>query len=219
MPPKAKFTRDEIIQTALAITREDGFEKITARELGSRLGSSARPIFTVFENMEQIKAEVMRCARDLYRQYVDRGLQQELAFQGVGIAYIRFALEEPKLFCLLFMNPNTGEKRVDQILPFIDESYERILESVQVPYGLSRDQADMIYQHLWTYSHGIAAMCATGLCRYTMQQITERLTEIFRSLLMSGNIGGPKIPRHALSTSGICSIHKKAETVAPIHDE
>ena len=192
MPPKAKFTRDEIIQTAFLIAKEEGLEKITARELGSRLGSSARPIFTVFETMEQIKAEVLRCAKDLYRQYVQRGLQQKLAFQGVGIAYITFALEEPKLFGLLFMNPDTKQTGVDQILPLIDESYEQILQSVQIPYGLNREQADMIYQHLWTYSHGIAAMCATGLCRYTTQQIAERLTEIFRSLLMMEKAGGAR---------------------------
>lgn len=192
MPPKAKFTRDEIIQTAFLIAKEEGLEKITARELGSRLGSSARPIFTVFETMEQIKAEVLRCAKDLYRQYVQRGLQQKLAFQGVGIAYITFALEEPKLFGLLFMTPDTKQTGVDQILPLIDESYEQILQSVQIPYGLNREQADMIYQHLWTYSHGIAAMCATGLCRYTTQQIAERLTEIFRSLLMMEKAGGAR---------------------------
>lgn len=192
MPPKAKFTRDEIIQTAFLIAKEEGLEKITARELGSRLGSSARPIFTVFETMEQIKAEVLRCAKDLYRQYVQRGLQQKLAFQGVGIAYITFALEEPKLFGLLFMNPDTKQTGVDQILPLIDESYEQILQSVQIPYGLNREQADMIYQHLWTYSHGIAAMCATGLCRYTTQQIAERLTQIFRSLLMMEKAGGAR---------------------------
>ena len=142
--------------------------------------------------MEQIKAEVLRCAKDLYRQYVQRGLQQKLAFQGVGIAYITFALEEPKLFGLLFMNPDTKQTGVDQILPLIDESYEQILQSVQIPYGLNREQADMIYQHLWTYSHGIAAMCATGLCRYTTQQIAERLTQIFRSLLMMEKAGGAR---------------------------
>ena len=51
MPPKAKFTREEIITSALQIVRENGIADVTARELGERLGSSARPIFTVFENM------------------------------------------------------------------------------------------------------------------------------------------------------------------------
>ena len=31
MPPKAKFNRNEIIDTALCITREQGIEAVTAR--------------------------------------------------------------------------------------------------------------------------------------------------------------------------------------------
>lgn len=184
MPPKAKFTRDEIIQMAFQIAKTEGLDKITARELGNRLGSSARPIFTVFENMDQIRAEVIACAKELYRQYVQQGLQQEIAFKGVGMAYITFSIREPKLFQLLFMSAGPEPTDVAHILPQIDASYEEILHSVQTPYGLDREAADSIYQHLWTYTHGIATMCATGLCKYTMEQISDRLTEIFKSLLM-----------------------------------
>lgn len=184
MPPSAKFTREEIITVAFQIARTDGPEKITARELGKRLGSSARPVFTVFKNMDEVKAEVISCAKELYRQYVRKGLEQEIAFKGVGMAYITFAVEEPKLFQLLFMNAGFMQMDVEHILPVIDASYEEILQSVQKPYGLSRQAADRIYQHLWTYTHGIATMCATRLCRYTKEQISERLTEIFKSLLM-----------------------------------
>ncbi|MCM1182155.1 MAG: WHG domain-containing protein [Roseburia sp.] len=183
MPPKAKFTQEEIIEAAFRIVRTQGVDKLTARELGSRLGSSARPIFTVFETMDELKAEVIARAKELYGRYIDSGLQQELAFQGVGMAYIRFSLEEPMLFRLLFMSAVPGQIGVESILPQIDDSYERILQSVS-KYVDSREAADMIYQHLWTYTHGIATMCATGLCSYTMEQIQERLRQIFVALMM-----------------------------------
>jgi len=190
MPPKAKFKREEIIEAAFWIARSDGFDKITARELGKRLGSSARPIFTVFESMEEVRAEVIARAKELYRQYVVGGLQKANAFEGVGVAYITFAIEEPKLFALLFMNAgsiiNTGGAQTDvnSILPVIDASYEEILRSVQEPNGLSREAADRIYQHLWTYTHGIATMCATKLCSYTMEEIRDRMAEVFKSLMI-----------------------------------
>lgn len=191
MPPKAKFTRNEIIEKALDIVHTEGIDRLTSRELGAQLGSSARPIFTVFESMDEVKLEVIRHARELYRQYVERGLKAKLAFQGVGVAYITFALEEPKLFQLLFMNAQTtkddaGETvsvNVSQILPLIDDSYEKILRSVQEPYGLDRQTADRLYQHLWIYTHGIAAMCATRLCNYTMEQMKEMMKEVFDGLL------------------------------------
>ena len=57
MPPKAKFTKAEIIEAALNIVRADGYEALTSRALGTYLGSSARPIFTVFKNMEEVQQE------------------------------------------------------------------------------------------------------------------------------------------------------------------
>lgn len=73
MPPKSKFTREQITQAALNIVREQGLEGLTARALGKRLGSSACPIFTVFENMEEVQQAVLEAAGACYREYVERG--------------------------------------------------------------------------------------------------------------------------------------------------
>lgn len=186
MPPKAKFTREEILEKAIQIVRTEGMDRLTSRELGVQLGSSARPVFTVFENMEEVKQEVIHYAKKLYRRYVEHGLTARKPFEGVGIAYITFAMEEPKLFQLLFMNAPEGEDslaNISQILPVIDDSYEKILRSVQEPYGLDRQTADKMYQHLWTYSHGIAVMSATHLCNYSIEQISEMMSEVFKGLL------------------------------------
>ena len=58
MPPKPKFSKEEIIAAALDLVRAKGMEGLTARELGQRLGSSARPIFTVFSSMEEVQDAV-----------------------------------------------------------------------------------------------------------------------------------------------------------------
>lgn len=184
MPPKAKFTKDEILDMAFYITKEYGIDAVTARELGARLGSSARPIFTIFESMDEVKESVIIKSKELYGQYVEEGLKSQLAFKGVGIAYIRFAIEQPKLFQLLFMRPTQEPTDVSMILPVIDDNYEKILQSVQEPYCLERKAAERLYQHLWTYTHGIATMFATGLCSYTMEQLEERLTDVFKGLLL-----------------------------------
>lgn len=45
------------------MTRENGFEHVTARELARRLGCSTQPIFHVFQNMEEVKKEVYERTR------------------------------------------------------------------------------------------------------------------------------------------------------------
>ena len=183
MPPKSKFTRDEVILAALQLVREQGIEAVTARELGERLGSSARPIFTVFKNMDEVKTELIKKAKSLYKEYVAEGLKEDVAFRGVGSAYIRFALEEPRLFQLLFMIEQEKSMDLEHVLCAIDENYEAILQSVRQPYQLDEVTAKRIYQHLWIYTHGIAVLCATKVCRFTGEEIQTMMTEIFKSLL------------------------------------
>lgn len=183
MPPKCRFTREEIIQAALEIARNEGTASITARALGAKLGSSSKPIFSVFENMEEVQAEVRKAAKALYAEYVYIGLQQEPAFKGVGTQYILFAIKEPKLFQLLFMSEQSQKLSVAGILPMIDENYDQILLSVQKGYNLGEKDAENLYRHLWIYTHGIAVLCATNMCLFTVEEISRMMSEIFRGLL------------------------------------
>ena len=183
MPPKAKFKKEEITKAALDIVKADGFEALTSRELGIRLGSSARPIFTVFKNMEEVQQAVIQSAKMLYREYVDKGLTAEHPFKGVGTQYILFSVNEPKLFQLLFMTEQSKIPDLAGVLPMIDESYEKILRSIQDDYGIDRLLAEKLYRHLWIYTHGIATLCATRMCRFTGAEISSMITEVFASLL------------------------------------
>lgn len=183
MPPKCKFTRGEIIHSALDIAKKEGVASITARALGAKLGASSKPIFSVFENMEEVQTEVQKAAKALYAEYVQAGLQQELPFKGVGTQYILFAIREPKLFQLLFMSEQSQKPSVAGVLPIIDESYEQILLSVQNGYGFGEKDAENLYRHLWIYTHGIAVLCATNMCSFTAEEISKMMTEVFVSLL------------------------------------
>lgn len=183
MPPKAKFTREDIINAALTITMREGFEGLTARALGAELGSSARPVFTVFKNMEEVQAEVEKAARSVYTRLVEEGLKEEIAFKGVGKAYIRFAAEYPKLFQLLFMREQNSSPHLNSVLGLIDENFDRILESIEKGYGFCKETSKEIYLHLWIYSHGIAVLIATKVCSFSAEEISGMLTDVFISII------------------------------------
>lgn len=183
MPPKAKFTKEEIVDAAFSITRTDGFSALTARALGTELGSSARPIFTVFKSMDEVQQEVILAAKKLYSNYIETGLSEKLSFKGVGKQYILFAIDEPKLFQLLFMKEQVNIPDLSGILSLIDENYENILLSIVNDYDLDDQSAQNLYHHLWIYTHGIATLCATKMCKFTGKEIGDMLTEVFISLL------------------------------------
>lgn len=183
MPPKAKFSKEQITEAAFRILRENGLEGLTARALGAELGSSACPIFTAFENMEEVRQAAIAAAKSLYKEYIEKGLSETLAFKGVGTQYILFAVNEPKLFRLLFMSEQSTIPDFGSVLPLIDQSYAEILESIVKNYPISETAAKRLYQHLWIYTHGIATLCATKMCRFTEKEISDLMTEVFTSLL------------------------------------
>lgn len=192
MPPKAKFTKEEIVAAGMEILREQGILAVTAREIGARLNSSARPIFTLFENMNEVLEEIEKSARKIYAEYIHRGLQQELAFRGVGEAYISFAIKEPKLFQLLFMKKLPDDMVLNNILPEIDDNYQAIIDSITNQFPVSYDDAVILYRHLWIYSHGIATLCATSMCSFSAKEISDMLTEVFKALLVERMAGKSK---------------------------
>lgn len=183
MPPKAKFTKEEIVEAALNIVREDGISNLTARALGAKLGSSARPIFTVFQNMDEVQQAVIDSAKNLYSTYIQKGLSEPLAFKGVGIQYILFSIHEPVLFQLLFMKEQKDIPDLPSVLMLIDDNFDKILLSIKDAYQLDDASSRKLYQHLWIYTHGIAALCATKMCRFTGEEINSMITEVFTGLL------------------------------------
>ena len=183
MPPKSKFTKEEIIANAIIIVEREGIDALTARALGNELGSSARPIFTLFDSMDDVLDAVHNCANDIYGKYVEEGLSEELAFRGVGKAYIKFACDHPRLFQMLFMKEKQLPPNMNEVLQGIESHYEAIISSIKDSYGLDRNQAIDLYFHLWVYSHGIAVLIATNVCQFSQEQITQLISQVFKSLL------------------------------------
>ncbi len=189
MPPKQKFTKEEVVNAALEITRRDGITALTARRLGAELDSSSRPVFTVFQNMNEVQNETVQAARALYNQYVSKGLAKPNSFKGVGMAYIQFAKDEPKLFHLLFMTENGVVPELTDVLSMIDENSSKILEAVQKEYGLDDSKARKVYQYLWIFTHGVATLCATKVCQFEEAGISGMLDDVCRSILQRMKAG------------------------------
>lgn len=183
MPPRAKFTKEEIVTAALTIVREEGLSALTARNLGKSLGSSACPIFTVFSSMEEVHQAVIGAAKKIYKEYIEKGIPKLPVFSGVGEQYILFAINEPNLFKILFMTENESMPIFSGVLPLLDESYDKILHTIQEGYRITEKEAERLYRHLWVYTHGIATLCVTKMCRFTSDEIGTMTTEVFLSLL------------------------------------
>ena len=53
MPPVQKTGKDEIINAAFSIVKEEGFYNLNARAIAKKLGVSTQPIFSNFKQSER----------------------------------------------------------------------------------------------------------------------------------------------------------------------
>ena len=72
MPPKTRITKDDIVKSATDIVRERGIGEINARDIAARLNCSTQPIFSNFNNMNDLFEAVIRNAYDMYRTCIKK---------------------------------------------------------------------------------------------------------------------------------------------------
>ncbi|CDD53296.1 MULTISPECIES: TetR/AcrR family transcriptional regulator [Ruminococcus] len=180
MPPSVKFTKEEIVNAALQVVREKGTAALTTRQIAAVLGVSTRPIFTYFQNMQQVQEAVRQAAQALYHSYIKKGLEQVHPFIGLGEQYIRFATQEPELYRLLFLPlaPGSENKAMEEM----ERTQNLVLEFLQQIYQLDEAAAKRFFRDVWLVAHSLAALIVTNCCPYSPEEIRQILTSVSLSV-------------------------------------
>ncbi len=181
MPPKTIFTQEQIIDTGLSIVRTGGMQALTARNLAQALGSSTKPIFGLFANMQEVQQAVLSAANACYQSYIANAIaaSQALPYKASGLAYIQFAREEQALFQLLFMRDRSTEAIREN-----REDIAPLLSLIQDQLGIDPDAAYRFHLEMWIYVHGFATMIATNYLPWDKQFISSSLTDIYQGLCL-----------------------------------
>lgn len=188
MPPKPKITKAMILRTVLEITREMGFEAVNARRIADRLCCSTRPIFTCYENMDELKGDFLAYAFAYYSQYEKDYKKSKNAGAGLfhPLSYIEFAREETNLFQLLFishMDLNMTEGGDFYREPGNVEKAAAFSEEI----GVLPERGKRIFLNLFFYAHGIAVLTAAGKLSLDRGRCEAMLAEF-----LSAYTGGEK---------------------------
>jgi len=157
MPPKNKFTREEIIEAAFEIAKEEGFSKITARSVASRLNSSVAPIYVNFKTIEELTQAVVQRVFALSEDLLTKQKGQNL-FENIGNASLAFARDYPVLFRELVLKPN----------PYMAsyEATERVmvdaLKNNEEMKDWTMEERRRLFLKMRIFQLGLSAMVANG---------------------------------------------------------
>ena len=184
MPAKAKVTKEMIVDAALAIAREAGAENINARTVSDRLHCSTQPVMYHFATIEELKRTVYAKA-DLYHSefLMDIKKTPKGAALGIGMNYIRFAIEEPHLFRFLFQSDYFSGRT---LLELIDaEELSPVLSAMQGALGIGMEQTKKIFLTVFLFAHGYASIIANNALQYDEEMINSQLERAHRGAILA----------------------------------
>lgn len=178
MAPKAKITREMIVQAALEIIRENGYASLNARTIADRLNCSTQPVLYQFKTMEEIREAVYAAADELHTRYImaDIGTEKD-PFLSIGLAYIRFGHDERNLFRFLFQSDRFAGMNLMAILD--DPEMEPLLTLARRELGCGASEIREKFMVFVVAVHGYASLLANNTLEYDEARSIRILEMIF----------------------------------------
>ncbi len=184
MPPKPKVTKDMIIDAAFEIARKTGSENINARTVSKELNCSTQPVMYHFATIEELKRTVYTKSDHYHTEYLMNIEKPAKGIMlGIGLNYIRFAIEEPHLFRFLFQSGFAVE---NSLLEMIDsKELEPVLLAMQNAIGMSLAQTKDVFLTISMFAHGYASIIANNSLEYDEELVTAHLERAYRGAVLA----------------------------------
>lgn len=164
--------REKILACACDLYLGDGLEGFSMRKLAKAVGVTAPALYRHYESKERVLLDVVGQAYELMAQYLYRALQErtpEERFRRAGQGYLEFALDNPRLYDVLFASPDlmgvgheTPEGVEAQVCAIGRFWNDRVRECVDA--GVLREQdPEAIGLTIWAHAHGLISLFLRGM--------------------------------------------------------
>lgn len=182
--PKARITKEMVIDAAFEVTRELGSENVNARTVSQKLNCSTQPVMYHFATIEDMKRAVYAKLDWYHTGYLlNIPEQSDGIMLGIGLNYIRFAIEEPNLFRFLFQSGFAVES---SLLEMIDaEELEPVIAAMQEAMGMTTESTKKVFLIIAVFAHGYASIIANNSLEYDEQVVASHLERAYRGAILA----------------------------------
>ncbi len=184
MPPKAKITKEKVIDAAFEVIREQGAKKVNARSVSAKLGCSTQPVMYHFAKIVELKRAVYEKVCWFHSEYLTSIPQnREDVLLEIGLNYIRFAVEEPNLFRFLFQSGYAVE---NSILQMVDaEELKPVIAAMQNEMKLDEKKTKEIFLVLALFVHGYASIIVNNSLEFDEADASAQLNRVYTGALLA----------------------------------
>ena len=183
MPPKTRITKEMIVNAAIEVAKQSGYENINARSVSRQLHCSTQPVMYHFSTVDAMKRASYAQVDRLHSEYMTAILPEQDPVLGIGLNYIRFAVEEPQLFRFLFQS---GYAEENSLLEMIDsKELIPVLAAMQEGAGLSMEKTRQIFLTVALFAHGYASIIANNALEYNEELVAAHLERAWNGAFLA----------------------------------
>lgn len=183
MPPKTRIKEEIIVDAAVKVARQSGFENINARTVSEYLHCSTQPVIYHFSTIENLKIATYRRVGRLHSEYLMNTMPEQDPILGIGLNYIRFAVDEPQLFRFMYQS---GYAEENNLLEMIDsEELVPVLTAMQEASGLSLQKTREVFITIALFVHGYASIIANNHLEFDEKLIAEHLKKAWNGAVLA----------------------------------
>lgn len=183
MPTTIRITKEMILNAAFDITRNEGIEKLSNREIAKKMNCSIRPIYYQFKNSEELYKELYNKINSYFYDFIMKNIADDIPhYKQIGINYIKFAQEETNLFKVLFMSP--ARNLPNTFVETDKTGFAGVVAAIKLSTHLSDKDIKSFHTKMWIFVHGIATLTVSRSFKFTDEQIKDLLSQEFQALML-----------------------------------
>lgn len=175
-----------IVDVGIDMLHRKGLQAVTMRAVATRIGVGTMTLYTYIHGQDALRREMIRRGFDI----LNAGCQQASTLTTPGTDgwlggarhYLRFAMENPNLYQLMFGSQKVADESDDQLLEY---GFGNLIEKVRTRLANSgKSEAQMAHLariqagRFWIALHGMASLAIAGrlsILNRTNEELLEDL--------------------------------------------
>nr|WP_064571020.1 TetR/AcrR family transcriptional regulator [Gordonia sp. LAM0048] len=160
--------RTRLLDEAVRVVAAHGVGALSVREVARAADTSTTAVYSLFGNKEGLSRAILVHAFDSFagaQRSAVAAAEGPMTLEGLGVAYVGWALENPRLYELMFSDALAGVERTDETRAAATRAITPLREGVQAAIGaglLRAADTETVVASLWAQVHGMATLLLSG---------------------------------------------------------
>ncbi len=179
--------RSRILDAGLSLLSEGGLAALSMRAVARIAGVSHQAPYHYFPDRESILAEIVKSGFETLHRYeteaiatTDSAVDQMVE---IGCSYVRFALDHPALFQLMFRRELVDLENFEDAHASAMATFELPQSVIAAAHGKSTEASTVEMLTCWSLSHGLATLMLEGKMPEALGETREQQDACARAVL------------------------------------